>query len=124
MEAELLEAEASFRRLGPQLSGFVSALPEHVEEGRRAMVGACMVANGMALLNSERARVRAATQGGVSAGDKARKINELRAAILRTAAKRELLLREREAPGKSLPRDVHPELVIMLQATVERLAAR
>src|SRR5262249_49786140 len=39
VEAQLAEAEATFRRLGPQLGGFVSQLPEHVEERRRAMVG-------------------------------------------------------------------------------------
>jgi hypothetical protein len=54
VEADLAEAESTFRRLGPQLSGFVSQLPEHVEERRRAMVGMAMVANRKALLDSER----------------------------------------------------------------------
>src|SRR5215475_11954028 len=90
VEAQLAEAEATFRRLGPQLGGFVSQLPEHVEERRRAMVGMAVVANRKALLDSERARVKARTEGGISATDRQRRLDQLRAAILKAAAKREL----------------------------------
>jgi hypothetical protein len=124
VEAELAEAEATFRRLGPQLGGFVSQLPEHVYERRQAMVGMAIVANKKAVLDSERARVKAQTEGGISATDKRRRLDQLRAAILRAAAQRELALREVEGEGEFRPRDIHPELLIHRQADVERLAAR
>ena len=47
---------------------------------------------------------------------------ELRAAILRAAARRELALRAVEAVGEFKPRPVHLELLIFRQAEVERLA--
>src|SRR5262245_11830659 len=78
VEAQLAEAEATFRRLGPQLGGFVSQLPEHVEERRRAMVGMAVVANKKALLDCERARIKSATEHGISAADKQQRLAELR----------------------------------------------
>jgi hypothetical protein len=124
VEAELAEAEATFRRLGPQLRGFVSQLPEHVNERHRAMVGMALVANKKAVLDSERSRVRAATEGGLSATDKARRLDQLRAAILRASASRELLIRASEVEGEFLPRPaLHPELVVFRRAEVERIAA-
>ena len=60
---------------------------------------------------------------GLSAADKARRLDELRRAILRTAAKRELAVREIEG-AEFMPRAIHPELAIYKQAAVERLAAR
>ena len=121
VEAELVEAEAVFRRLGPQLGGFVSELPEHVYERRQAMVGMAIVANKKALLDAERQRVKAATEG-LSSADKARRLDQLRAAVLRAAAKRELLVREREVAGEFQLRPVHPEFVIFQRADLEQLA--
>ena len=51
------------------------------------------------------------------------KLDELRGAILRAAAKREFAVREIEGDG-FLPRPVYPELAICKEAAVERLAAR
>jgi hypothetical protein len=124
VEAELAEAEATFRRLGPQLGGrFVSPLQEHVEERHRAMVGMAVVANRKAVVDSERSRVRAATEGGMSVTDKQRRLDQLRGAILQASAKRELLVRATEGDGEFQPRVIHPELAIYKQAAVERLAA-
>jgi hypothetical protein len=123
VEAGLAEAEATFRRLGPQLAGgFVSELPEHVHQRRQAMVGMAMVANRKGLLYSERARIQAQTEGGLSATDKQRRLDQLRAAILKAAARRELALRKVEGVGEFRPRDVHPELVIYPATEVEGLA--
>jgi hypothetical protein len=124
VEAELAEAEATFRRLGPTLSGVISSLPEHVAERHRAMVGMALVANKKAVLDSERSRVGAATEGGMSATDRQRRLDQLRGAILQASAKRELLVRATEGDGEFQPRVIHPELAIYKQAAVERLAAR
>jgi hypothetical protein len=111
VEAELDQAEAAFRRLGPQLSGFVSQLPEHVHQRYQATIGAVMVANRKALIDCERTRVKAATEGGMSATDKQRRLDQLRAAVLRAAAQRELALRDVEGDGFQ-PRPAHAELSI------------
>jgi hypothetical protein len=92
VQAELDQAEATFRRLGPQLSGVVSQLPEHVHERRQAMVGMAIVANKKAVIDSERARIKSQTEGGISAADRKRRLDQLRAAILGAAAQRELAL--------------------------------
>ena len=124
VEADLDEAEATFRRVGPQLSGVVSQLPEHVAERHRAMAGLALVANRKAVVDSERSRVRAATEGGLSATDKQRRLDQLRAAILRASAKRELLVRETEVEGEFLPRPgLHAEMVVFRKPDLERLAA-
>jgi len=86
VEAELLEAEAVFRQLGPQLGGFQSMIPEHVHQRHQAFIGAAMVADRKALIDSERQRIKAATEGGISATDKQRRLDQLRAAILKAAA--------------------------------------
>jgi hypothetical protein len=121
--AELAEAESTFRRVGPQLSGVVSQLPEYVAERHRAMVGMALVANRKAVVDSERSRVRAATEGGTSATDRQRRLDQLRAAILRASAQRELLVRATEVEGEFLARPpLHAELVAFTRAKVERLA--
>jgi|HubBroStandDraft_6_1064221.scaffolds.fasta_scaffold1476440_1 hypothetical protein len=123
VEAELDQAEATFRRLGPQLSGVVSQLPEHVHERRQAMVGLVMVTNKKAVIDSERARIKAQTEGGISATDKQRRLDQLRAAVLRASANRELLVRATEVEGEFAPRPgLHPELAVFRRADVERLA--
>jgi hypothetical protein len=58
---------------------------------------------------------------GLTASDKARRITELQAAILRAAAKRELAVREVEG-AEFMPRPVHPELLVYKRADVEQLA--
>jgi hypothetical protein len=121
IEAGLDQAQATFTRLGP-LIGVVPRLPEHVHERHLAMVGMALAANRKAIVDSERARIRAATEGGIGTADKARRLDEIRAAILRTAAKRELALRKVEGEGEFRPRPTHPELLIFPQAEVERLA--
>ena len=88
---------------------------------RQVLIGAQMVAAGDKLLSVERQRI--AAQGeGLSAADKTRKLDELRRAILRTAAKRELAVREIEHDD-FFDRPVHPELVVYARAEVERIAA-
>jgi hypothetical protein len=65
---------------------------------------------------------RIAAQGeGLTAADKARKLDELRRQILRAAAQRELSMRQIEADG-FMPRPVHAELSIYERSAVERLA--
>jgi hypothetical protein len=123
VEAELAEAERIFREIGPQLGGVVSQLPEHVEQRRRAMVGAAVVANRKALIDSERSRIKVDTEGGIAAPDKARRLEQLRSAVLRAAAQRELLLRDQEVVGEFRPRPVHAELAVCKRSEIERLAA-
>jgi hypothetical protein len=112
VEAELAEAEATFRRVGPWLSRSTPLLPELVYQRHQANISACMVANKKALLDSERARVKAQTEGGISATDKQRRLADLERALLKAAAKRELLLREQETAGEFSARPVHPELAV------------
>jgi hypothetical protein len=120
VEAQLLEAEAAFKRLGPWL-GFVPSLPEHVYERHQVAIGAAVVANKKALIDAERQRIKAQTEGGISATDKQRRLDELRVAVLRLSAQRELLVREVE--GREFhARPVHAELVVYRQYDVERLA--
>jgi len=109
VERQLTDAEALFRRHGPQLSGMPPVLPEHLIQQHQAAVGAALVANKKAVLDSERARIKAQTEHGISAADKRQRIAELRAAILKAAAKRELELRKVEG-AEFMPRPVHPEL--------------
>jgi hypothetical protein len=86
----------------------------------QSLIGAMMAAGGDKLQQVERQRIEA--QGkGISAADKTRKLDQLRGAILRTAAKRELLLSELEGDGFQ-PRPVHAELAIFQRGEVERLA--
>ena len=74
-------------------------------------------------MNSRARSPRIAAQGeGMSASDKQRRLADLDHAILKAAAKRELLVREQEAAGDFSPRPVHPELLVYRQADVERLA--
>ena len=95
--------------------------PEDVHQRHQATIGAAVVANKKALLDSERARIKAATEGGIAAPDKARRLEELRRAILKAAAKRELFVREIEG-SEFLRRPTHAELAVFKQADVERLA--
>jgi hypothetical protein len=122
-EAALVDAEAALRRFGPALDSAVPRLPEAVHHRHQVVIGAAMVANRKALMDSERARVKADTDAGISATDKQRRGAELRAAILKLCARRELLLRSEEADGAELrPRQPHAELFVFRQADVERLA--
>jgi hypothetical protein len=86
------------------------------------MVGMAMVANRKALLDSERARIKTLAEAGISATDRRRRLDQLSAAILRAAARRELALREIEGAGEFQPRPVHAELAIFQRGEVERLA--
>jgi hypothetical protein len=122
VEQTLTDAEAVFRRIGPGLDHVGGPLlPEHAWHRHQAMIGASMVANRKAVLDSERARIRAATDGGLSQADRTRRLDQLRASILKAAANRELLVREIEGADFT-PRPVHPELLVYPQAEVERLA--
>jgi hypothetical protein len=121
-EAELRAAERLYREQGLSVSG-TGHPTETTHLQRQALIGAMMVVGADRILRVERDRLTAAGEG-MTAADKAKRLADLDRAILRTAAKRELLLREHEAPGEFLPRDVdvHPELAIMLQAHVQQLA--
>ena len=83
-----------------------------------------MVANSAALLKAERQRIEAQGEG-LTATDKQRRLDQLRAAILRASANRELLVRATEVEGEFLPRPaLHAELAVFTRAEVERLAER
>jgi hypothetical protein len=69
----------------------------------------------------QRQRVEAEGEG-ITAPDKTRRLAELRGAILKAAAKRELLLREQETAGEFSARPVHAELAVYKRSEVERLA--
>jgi hypothetical protein len=120
-EAELREGERIFRTHGPNPS---AAYPGQTADlQRRAAIGAAMVVGAEQLLRVERQRIEAQGEG-LSAADKARKLEQLRGAILKAAAKRELTLRAIEG-AEFLPRPgPHPELAVWKLAAVERLAAR
>jgi hypothetical protein len=121
-EAELRQAEQLYRTHGLAVSG-TGHPTEAAHLQRLTLIGLCMVTGADRILKVERDRITAAGEG-VSAADKAKRLVDLDRAILRTAARRELLLREHEAPGEFLPRlEVHPELAVLPQADVE-LAAR
>lgn len=121
-EAELRHAEQLYRTHGLGVSAGHPTEAMHLQ--RQALIGAMMVVGADKILKVERDRIAAAGEG-MTADDKAKRLGDLDRAILRTAAKRELLLREHEAPGEFLPRlEVHPELAVFRQADVERLAAR
>jgi hypothetical protein len=122
VEGELRQAEQLYREHGLAVSAGPPTEAAHLQ--RQAVIGLCMVVGADRILKVERARIE--QQGeGLSASDKSRRLADLDRAILRTAAKRELLTREREAPGEFLPRpEVHPELAVFRQADVEQLAAR
>jgi hypothetical protein len=121
-EAELRQAEQLYREHGLSVAAGDPRETAHLQ--RQALIGAMMVIDPDKILQTERARITTAGEG-MTAADKAKRLTDLDRAILRTAAKRELLLREREAPGEFLPRlEVHPELAVFRQADVERLAAR
>jgi hypothetical protein len=122
VEAQLLDAENVFRSYGPLLRSFPHELPEMAYRRYQAAVGAAMIANPKALLDSERVRIRAETANGVPAADKARRLDQLRRQILQAAARRELLVRDLEGDN-FMVRPVHPELVVYRRAEVERLAA-
>jgi hypothetical protein len=121
-EAELRQDEQLYRTHGLSVAAGHPAETAHLQ--RQVLIGAMMVIDPAKILKVERDRIAAAGEG-MTAADKAKRLGDLDRAILRTAAKRELLLREHEAPGEFLPRlEVHPELAVFRQADVERLAAR
>ncbi len=122
-EAELRAAERLYREQGLAVSG-AGHPTETAHLQLQAQIGVMMVIDPDKILKVERDRITAAGEG-MTAADKAKRLADLDRAILRTAAKRELFLREHEAPGQFLPRlEVHPELAVFRQADVERLAAR
>jgi hypothetical protein len=93
---------------------------EHAHLQRQSLIGAIMVTAGDKLLRAERQRIE--QQGeGLTAADKARRLDQLLGAILRTAARRELAVREIEGDG-FMVRPVHPELLVYKRADLERLA--
>ena len=118
-EAELRACEQVFRQWGLRVSAGHPGETEHLQ--RQAVIGACMVVGADKLLKVERDRIAAAGEG-LTAVDKAKRLADLDRAILRTAAKRELLLRDREAPGEFLPREPHAELAVFRRDAVEHLA--
>lgn len=120
VERALLDAEAAFKTHGPLLDATPAVFPETAQRRHQVSVGAAMVANGKALLDSERVRVKAMTDGGIAVADKHQRLADLKRAILRTAARRAKLVR---STGEFLPRSaVHPELVIATGAELEQLA--
>jgi hypothetical protein len=119
IESELRQAEQLYRRHGLAVSAGHPVESAHLQ--RQALIGACMVVGADKILKVERARIEQLGEG-LTATDKARTLAELRGAILKAAAKRELALREQEAAGEFRPRAVHPELAIFRQGDVERLA--
>ena len=120
VERELHEAEALYRAHGLNPTG-ARHPSEHAYLQRQSVVGMCMVAAGDKLLKVERELIAAAGEGR-SAVDKTKRTAELKAAILRTAARRELEVRKVEGDDFAA-RPVHPELFLYRQAEVERLAA-
>jgi hypothetical protein len=120
-EVRLREAEGVYRQWGLDVSARHPGEAQHLQ--RQSLIGALMVVNSAALLKAERERIAAAGEG-LSAVDKARTLDQLRGAILKAAAKRELTLRTIEG-AEFLPRPgPHPELAVWKLAAVERLAAR
>jgi DNA repair exonuclease SbcCD ATPase subunit len=118
-EAELRSAEEVYRSRGLNPSAAHPGETVHLQ--RLAVVGACMVVGSAALLKAEHERI--AAQGeGLSAVDKARKLDQLRGQILKMAARRELAVREIEVEGEFQPRPVHAELAIYKRTAVETLA--
>jgi hypothetical protein len=122
IESELDAAEATFRRVGPGLGSAPPRLPEMIHQQRQALVGMALVVGRKAVVEAERQRVKEQTAGGLSASEKQRRLEQLRGAILRAAAKRELALRAVEGVGEFRPRAVHAELAVFKRADVERLA--
>jgi hypothetical protein len=118
VEGELRQAEQIYRTYGLKVSAAHPLETAHLQ--RQALVGACMVVGGRELLKVERQRIEAQGEG-MTVADRERRIAELRAAMLKAAARRELLVREIEG-AEFMPRPVHPELVVYRQADVERLA--
>jgi hypothetical protein len=121
-EAELRRAEQLYRTYGLAVSG-TGHPTEAAHLQRQALIGAMMVVGADKILKVERDRIAAAGEG-LTAADKEKRLADLERAILRTANKVELLLREREAPGQFLPRpEGYAHLAVFRQADVE-LAAR
>jgi hypothetical protein len=119
-ERRLRAAEDTYRARGlpADIAGPLTA--EVVRRHLQAAMGAAMVGNSKALLAAERLRLEAAGVG-LSNADKVKRLTELRATILKAAARRELALRKIEG-AEFMPRPVHPELAIYRQGQVERLA--
>jgi hypothetical protein len=118
-EAQLRAAEDLYKTRGLRISAPHPAEAAHLE--RQVLIGACMVAGGDKLLKTERARIEAQGEG-LTAIDRARKLDELRRAIQRAAAKRELAVREIEADD-FMDRPVLPQFFLYAGSELERLAA-
>jgi chaperonin cofactor prefoldin len=119
-KAELRQAEQVFRAHGLNVSASHPGETAHLQ--RLALLGACMVVGSAQLLKVERQRIEQAGEG-LSEREKTERLAQLRRQIERLCAKRELQLREQEAPGEFLPRPpLHAELAVFRRSEVERLA--
>jgi hypothetical protein len=120
VEAELRQAEQLYRAHGVNASAGHPA--EHAHVQRQSLIGAMMVTGGDKMLKAERARLEAQGEG-MTAADKERRLDQLRLAILKAAAQRELMLREVEREGEFQPRpSVHAEMVVWKRGDLEQLA--
>ncbi|SEP47917.1 hypothetical protein SAMN02990966_06933 [Rhodospirillales bacterium URHD0017] len=119
IEGDLRNAERLYRDHGLNVSSAHPGEAAHLQ--RQTIIGACMVIGADKLLKVERERIAAAGEG-LSAPDKARRLDRLRHQILQAAARRELLVRDLEGDN-FMVRPVHPELAIYNRTAVERLAA-
>lgn len=118
VEAQLRDAEALYQTHGLRVSAGHPA--EHAYLQRQALIGLCMTVGSDKILKTERARIE--QQGeGMTAADKARRLQQLRGQILRAAARRELAVREVEGDG-FMPRPVHAELAVFGRTAVQALA--
>jgi len=82
-----------------------------------------MVVNGKALVEAERARIKAETANGIPAADKARRLDQLSRQIMQACARHELSVSASEGDGfLLLPRSVHPEFVIATVKQLEQIA--
>ena len=91
VEKKLRAAEAHYRSHGfPEIP---ARSVEAQRTERLSIIGALVVASGPALLKAERQRLEARGVG-MSAADKARRLAELRAQVLRLCARREIAVRK------------------------------
>ena len=98
-------------------------LPEQAWQLHQLAIGAAVLTNRKALIEAERARVTAATEGGIGAADRRQRQPKIARDVLRLAARREMLIRATEAEGEWKPRPpIHPELSVFRQQALEEIA--
>jgi hypothetical protein len=117
VESELLQAAEVYRSRG--LNPSAAHPGETVYLQRQALIGMAMVIGAEKILKIERQRIEQAGEG-MSAADKARKLEQLRAQVEAAAARREFLVR-RERDDFEIARPV-PILAIVETADLERAA--